>query len=199
MAAETAAYQETNDDTAEFVALIRAGDAFAWRQMVSQYEPVLRRIARQYRLSSQDTEDAVQVTWLRCQEHIDQLARADRLRAWLASICRRECLHLATRGRRELAIGESAVTQLIDSDQQEQDPSAEAARHDDIVHLNHAIAALSDRQRAVILEVVKRDGYGYDEISCRLGLPVGSIGPTWQRALTRLRRDPELARLREAS
>lgn len=190
---------ELNENSAEFVERIRARDAFAWREMVDQYEPTLRRIARQYRLSTQDAEDAVQITWQRCVEHIDQLTQPDRFLSWLATICRRECLRLATRERREVPIGESAVTRLIDSKQEEHDPSTEAAHRDENARLNRAIAALSHRQRTVLLEVLGREDYSYLDISRRLGLPVGSIGPTWQRAVTRLRRDPELADLSPAS
>ena len=199
IAAGTAANPGLADNSAEFVERIRAGDAFAWRELIDRYEPLLRQIARQYRLSSQEIEDAVQTTWLRCLEHINQLAHADRLRGWLATICRRECLRLATRGRREVPLGEATVTVIIDSKQEEQDPSIEAARRDDNARLNRAIAALPDRQRSVLLELLGREGYGYLDISRRLGLPVGSIGPTWQRAVTRLRRDPGLADLSPAS
>ena len=199
IASGTAANPELADNSAEFVARIRAGDAFAWRELIGRYEPLLRGIARQYRLSSQETDDVVQITWLRCLEHIDQLAHADRLRGWLATICRRECLRLATKGRREVPLGEATVTLLIDSKQEEQDPSTEAARRDDNVRLNRAIAALTDRQRSVLLELLAREGYSYLDISRRLGLPVGSIGPTWQRALIHLRRDPDLASLSSAS
>ncbi len=188
-----------NENSAEFVERIHARDALAWRELVDQYERTLRRIARQYRLSSQDIDDAVQITWLRCVEHVDQLTQPDRLLSWLATICRRECLRLATRERREVPIGESAVTRLIDSMQAEHDPSTDAAHRDDNARLNRAIAALPDRQRTVLLELLGREGYSYLDISRRLGLPVGSIGPTWQRAVTRLRRDPELADLSPAS
>jgi RNA polymerase sigma factor (sigma-70 family) len=195
----TAVEHELNENSAEFVERIRARDAFAWREMVDQYEPTLRRIARQYRLSTQESDDVVQITWLRCVEHIDQLTQPGRLLPWLATICRRECLRLATRERREVPIDESAITRLIDSKQEEHDPSTEAAHRDDNARLNRAIAALPDRQRTVLLEVLGREDGSYLDISRRLGLPVGSIGPTWQRAVTRLRRDPELTGLSPAS
>jgi RNA polymerase sigma factor (sigma-70 family) len=186
-------------NSAELVERIRSGDAFVWRELVDQHEPLLRRIASQYRLSRPDADDVVQITWLRCLEHIDQLTHADRFRSWLATICRRECLRLATRGRREVALGETAVASLIDSNQAEQDASTEAAHREDNARLNRAITALPDRQRVVLLEVLKREGDSYLDISRRLNLPVGSIGPTWQRAVIRLRRDPELADLSPAS
>jgi len=178
---------------------IRNGDPLAWRELIDRHEPLLRRIARQYRLSSQDTDDVVQFTWLRCLEHIDQLTQADRLHAWLGTICRRECLRLATKGPREVPLDESAVIRLIDSTRAGRDPAAETVLRDSRARLSRAITALPDRQRLVLLELLAREGHGYLDVSHRLGLPVGSIGPTWQRALARLRRDPELADLRPAS
>ncbi len=183
------------DDSAELVGRIRTGDGSAWNELVDRYEPLLRRLARQYRLSGQDTEDAVQLTWLRCLEHIDQLTQADRLRGWLATVCRRESLRLATKRRREIALGEQTVTRLADDRQEECDPCAEMTRRDEHDRLSRAITALPERQRLVLIELLKEDSRSYLDLSRRLGLPVGSIGPTRQRAIARLRQDPRLAAL----
>ncbi len=198
-APEAAIHQLAADDPAELIDRIRTGDTSAWRELVREHEPMLRRIARQYRLTRQDADDVVQLVWVRCLEHLDQLTRADRLRAWLNTICRRECLRLATRERREVPLGESAVTWLIDRSREEQDPHTTAALRDDRARLSQAIAGLPDRQRLVLLELLEREGHGYVDISRCLGLPIGSIGPTWRRALTRLRQDPGLADLNWAS
>ena len=181
------------DDPAELASRIRAGDHSAWRELVDRYEPLLRRIARQYRLSGQDADDVVQVTWMRCLEHIGQLNHDDRLRAWLAAICRRECLRLATGRWREVALGEPTVTRLADSRHEQGDPGTELARRDERARLSLAITALPERQRSVLVELLGRDGQTYLDLSRRLGLPMGSIGPTWKRAIARLRRDPLLA------
>lgn len=183
------------DNSAELVGRIRTGDGSAWPELVDRYEPLLRRLARQYRLSGQDTEDAIQLTWLRCLEHIDQLTHADRLRGWLATVCRRESMRLATKRRREIAVGEQTVTRLVDEGQEERDPGAEMARRDEHDRLSRAITALPERQRQVLIELLKEESRGYLDLSRRLGLPVGSIGPTRQRAIARLRQDPRLAGL----
>jgi RNA polymerase sigma factor (sigma-70 family) len=187
------------DNPAEFIERIRTGDASAWRELVNEHEPMMRRIVRQYRLQGQDADDVIQLVWLRCLEHLDQLAHADRLRPWLNTICRRECLRLATREPRDIPLGESTVTWLIDRSRQAHDPFTTAALRDDHARLGQAITALPDRQRLVLLELLEREGRGYAEVSRRLDLPIGSIGPTWTRALTRLRRDPGLADLNPAS
>ncbi len=183
------------NDSAELVGRIRTGDGSAWRELVDQYEPLLRRLARQYRLSGQDADDAIQLTWLRCLEHIDQITHTDRLRGWLATVCRRESIRLATKRRREMAVGEQTVTRLVDEGQEEHDPGAEMARRDERDRLSRAITALPERQRRVLIELLKEEGRSYLDLSRRLGLPVGSIGPTRQRAIARLRQDPRLAEL----
>jgi RNA polymerase sigma factor (sigma-70 family) len=186
---------EATNDSAELVGRIRAGDRTAWAELVDQYQPLLRRIARQYRLSGQDTDDAIQLTWLRCLEHIDQITHADRLRGWLATVCRRESMRLATKRRREITLGEQTVSRLVDQEQEELDPGAEMARRDEHDRLSRAITALPERQRLVLVELLKEENRSYHDLSRRLGLPVGSIGPTRQRAIARLRQDPRLAEL----
>lgn len=183
------------DNSAELVGRIRNGDSSAWRELVDHYEPLLRRLARQYRLSGQDMDDAIQLTWLRCLEHIDQITHADRLRGWLATVCRRESLRLATKGRREIALGEQSVTRLVDDGQEERDPGAEMARRDAHDRLSRAIRALPQKQQLVLTELLKEESRSYLDLSRRLGLPMGSIGPTRQRAIARLRQDPRLAEL----
>jgi hypothetical protein len=62
----------------ELVAGIRARDESAWPALSERYNPALRWIARYCRLPTEEPGDAVQLTWLRCLEHIDQLSDAER-------------------------------------------------------------------------------------------------------------------------
>ena len=177
----------------ELVAGIRARNEWAWRAMTERYEPLLWWIARRYRLSAQDAEDAIQLTWLRCLEHSDQLTDAEKLDGWLATICRRECMRLATKARREVLQTELEMVRLIDDTPAQCDPCAEATLRDQCARLHDAIMALPARQQMVLVELLKREEQSYLALSRRLGLPVGSIGPTRHRAVTRLRLDPRLA------
>jgi RNA polymerase sigma factor (sigma-70 family) len=183
----------------ELVAGIRARDESAWRALTEQYEPLLRWLARRCGLSAEDAGDAVQLTWLRCLEHIDQLTDASKLNSWLVTICRRECIRLATRARREVPLDVPDITRLIDDGREAGDPCTETALRDQCNQLYLAIMALPGRQRAVLVELLRREDQSYLDLSRRLGLPVGSIGPTRQRAVSRLRLDPRIAGLPEMS
>jgi len=193
MKSETAAKSSFAYTPEELVAGIRAKNEWAWRALTERYEPLLRWLSRRCGLSAEDAEDALQLTWLRCLEHIDQLTDADRLDGWLATICRRECIRLATKARREVLLSELELIRLIDGRSAERDPGAEAALRDQCNRLHRAIMALPARQRLVLVELLKREDESYLVLSRRLGLPVGSIGPTRQRAVTRLRLDPRIA------
>jgi len=195
MKSETAAESALACESAELVSRIRAGDESVWRDMRDQFEPLLRRIARRCRLSPEDVDDVVQFTWLRCLEHIDQLNDPDRLRGWLAAICRRESIWRATKGRREVPLSDPDLIRLVDDGRDDADPYAEVTALDEHNRLYDAISALPERQKMVLVELLREERQSYLELSRRLGLPVGSIGPTRQRAVIRLRLDPRLAGL----
>ena len=55
--------------------------------------------------------------------------------------------------------------------------------------LRRAFARLSGRDQALLRMLAADPAPSYDEIGAALGMPVGSIGPTRARALTRLRRE----------
>jgi RNA polymerase sigma factor (sigma-70 family) len=187
MKSSAAVTRASADNAAELVGRMRSGDASAWRDLVDQYEPLLRWLARNHRLSAEDADDAVQFTWFRCLEHIDQLAHPNRLRAWLITICRRQSVRLATRRWREVPLDGPEMERLIGQQAEEPDPFVEAVRRYEQDLLYSAIADLPQRQRALIIELLKQEGLSYLNLSHHLNVPVGSLGPTRQRALTRLR------------
>ncbi len=62
-----------------------------------------------------------------------------------------------------------------------------------------ALDRLNAEDRRVLLLLEGDDDLSYREVSRQLSRPVGSIGPTRQRLLGRLRVDPAVRRLRPAS
>ena len=198
MKSATAITPASADNSAELVGRIRTGDTSAWRDLVDQYEPLLRWLARNHRLSAEDADDAVQLTWLRCLEHIGQLSHADRLRAWLITICRRESIRLAIKGRRDVLISEPEAERLIDDGTTGLGKVIRAPRLC-AVTCTTACTLPSRLYRSdsgpCSSNCSDQEGQSYCRLSHRLGLPVGSVGPTRQRALTRLRNDPRLADL----
>ena len=62
--------------------------------------------------------------------------------------------------------------------------------------LDASLAGLTDRQRELMTLLVTEPDLSYEDVGRRLGIPVGSIGPTRARSLMRLRASSGLQALR---
>jgi RNA polymerase sigma factor (sigma-70 family) len=172
------------------VGAARNGDAGAWEVLVGRFTPVMRGVVRGYGLNAADVEDAVQATWTAAFVNIDRLREPEAISGWLLVAARRQALRILERSRRE----------LLTDDQDRVDRSTDATPestlldHEQKETLSAAVSRLPDRQRAV-LDSLNPD-ISYADISRKLNIPIGSIGPTRERALLRLRRDRRLVALR---
>jgi RNA polymerase sigma factor (sigma-70 family) len=169
----------------ELVAAALDGDQRSWNRLVDRYTPLVLSVVRRYRLDASDAEDVVQTVWLRLVEQLGRIREAEALPGWIATTAGHECLHVI-RGRRR-----TVPTDLSDEGWPEGtgDPAVDA---DLLVAERHAallaaLAELPERQRAVLLLLLHDPPLSYEEIGRRLGVPVGSIGPTRARALERIR------------
>jgi RNA polymerase sigma factor (sigma-70 family) len=179
----------------------RRGDENAWHSLVRDYTAVLWWIARAHRLSDADAADAVQVTWLRCVQHLGQIKAPHLLPAWLTTTCRQECLRtIRGRGRdipTDVSDPASPFAHMPDLST-EADPAQPVLARERAKILEEAIARLPERHQQVLRQLMLSghgDNAGYAEAAAVLGMPHGSLGPTRQRALRRLRRDERVAHL----
>jgi RNA polymerase sigma factor (sigma-70 family) len=181
----------------ELVRRALEGDHRAWELIVERHQSLLWWMARQFRLNTEDAADAVQLTWLRCLEHLHQLTDEAALGSWLVTICRRECYRLVTRRSAEVLLAELEEHERVSPDRfgggGAPDPCDVVARRDERTRLRAAIDELPPRPRSVLTALLSHDDEGYAEIARQLGVPIGSLGPTRNRALARLRSDPRLA------
>jgi RNA polymerase sigma factor (sigma-70 family) len=179
-------------DAGELERLVLAassGDTAAWSTLVQRFAMRLRTVVRGYRLTPQDAEDVVQTTWQRLLEQIDSVQQPRAIGAWLETTARRESLHVLRAKRRECP---------TDHEELALDPVAAVAEQrlvasDNGAALAQAVTSLTPQQRRLLAMLFADPAPSYDEISRTLGIPIGSIGPTRARMLTRLRRHPSVA------
>jgi RNA polymerase sigma factor (sigma-70 family) len=184
---------EARTDPTALARSAAAGDRIAWEALVERVTPTLRSVARGFRLAPADVDDVVQATWLAAFTHIGKLRRPEAVRAWLIVTARREALRSLQRSAQEVLTDDVPDHAVTD------DEALEAALAAEQVHaVRVALRRLPDRQRQIIEGLFSPDQAGYAELSARLGIPIGAIGPTRERALARLGRDPELTALRRA-
>jgi len=172
----------TTVDTTELVRAAAAGDQNAWNELVRRYNHLIWSVARSFRLTDEDAADAVQNTWLRLATHLHTIQAPAALPGWLTTTARNECRQLL-RGRREHA----TVVEDLDRASDEPGPAEHAVRRDVSRHLRRALTRLPEREARLLQMLMQSARPGYSEIADRLGMAVGSIGPTRSRALDRLR------------
>jgi len=147
------------------------GDKQAWDTLVERYAPLIWSICRRYRLSSADANDVGQRVWLQLVSQLDTIRDPASLPGWLAATTQREC------GQQTEMAGQELLT---------------SERH---AALREAFTRLPPCCQRLIAVLTEDPPVPYAQISARLGIPIGSIGPSRRRCLDRLRRDPAITAL----
>jgi RNA polymerase sigma factor (sigma-70 family) len=171
----------------------RNGDQQAWDTLVERYAPLIWSICRRHRLDDADAADVSQNVWLQLVNHLDKIHDPAALPGWLATVTRRECLHIPG-ARRPLAAGNVWNAETI-PDERDGTADQELLATERHTALREALGDLPPSGRQLILLLLQDPPLSYADISARLGVPVGSIGPTRRRCLDKLRRHPAIAAL----
>jgi RNA polymerase sigma factor (sigma-70 family) len=181
-------------DLASLMEAVRANDNGAWADLTRRFERMMRSVARSYRLNEADVDDVLQTVWLRLHEHIDRLRNPSAVAGWLATTTRRESLRLLQMRTREQLTDDAELLESVDLDRP--DAKLLAAERNDV--LQRALETLPAHQRRLMVLLVTAPA-DYRQISATLDIPIGSIGPTRARSLTRLGRHRELCELHRAA
>ena len=204
-----AAYQENATFTSRFDELTRRrndlvvtdlvtragnGDKQAWDALVERYAPLLWSICRRHGLGGADTEDVAQNVWLKLVNRLGTLRDPAALPGWLATTTRRECGRVLRTARGPHDAGRAPAAEII-PDEQAVTPEQELLVAEQHAALREALAQQPPCCQQLITLLLEDPPVSYAEISARLGIPVGSIGPNRGRCLDKLRRHPAIAAL----
>jgi RNA polymerase sigma factor (sigma-70 family) len=179
---------------ADLVTRARNGDKQAWDAIVERFSPLIWRICRRHRLGGADAEDVGQSVWLYLVNRLGTVRDPAALPGWLATTTRRECLRVLRMARGSLTAEWVPDADLLPDERagtaEQQVLAAErhAALHEALLHLPPCC------QQLIVL-LIQDPPVPYADISAKLGIPVGSIGPSRRRCLEKLRRYPAIAAL----
>ncbi len=181
------------DAVPALVAAAVQGDQEAWRELVERYTPLVASVVRRHRLSGGEAEDVMQTVWLRLVENLTSLRDPLALPGWISTTVRHECVR--TLKLRRGTVPTDTLEYRPPAGQGDLDVAMlEAERHEALLA---ALAELPRRQRELLLLLLEDPPVPYDEISHRLEMPIGSIGPTRARALARVRAHPAVSALQD--
>ena len=171
----------------------KSGEKRAWDALVERYDPLIWSVCRRHGLSRADAEDVRQAVWLYLVGNLSRLHEPAALPGWLSTTTRRECQRVQRAGR-PLDTGPALEAETLPDDQAgTADQWLLAAERTDA--LREAFLDLPARGQRLIGLLLADPPLPYAEISLRLGIPVGSIGPNRRRYLDKMRRHPAIAAL----
>lgn len=177
----------------ELQALVAAaldGDQRAWERLVGEFTPMIRGIAGRHRLGSFDQDEVVQHTFLELVRNIGRLRDPLRVPAWIATTARRASLTVINAAAREIPAADivaGAALEVGHVDHMLRDKRRDAVRS--------AAAWMPPRERDLLSALTMEPPLSQRQVSERLGMPMGSIGPTRQRCLERMRKHPHVSLL----
>jgi len=183
-------------DVGPLIAAAAAGDQGAWDELVTRYAPLVHAVIRSSGLNRADWPDAHQTVWLRLVEHLGQLREPAALGGWLVTTARHECYRLIRLARRTLPFdpydesetAHVAASLLVDP----ATPDERLLRLERRQALRDGFAQLPSRCQELLAMLSRDPPASYREISERLGMPIGSVGPTQARCLRKLEHCPAL-------
>jgi RNA polymerase sigma factor (sigma-70 family) len=164
----------------------RNGDLGAWQRLLDRYERLVFSVPRRYGLSREDAADITQLTFTILFQSMDTLSEDSTLGAWLTTVARRHTWRRLDRKRREEAgwyASSSEKILLADTG------TDDLERWELSEWIDYGLSLVGkpcqDLLSALYLDPKQPS---YAEVAARLGMAVGSVGPTRIRCLKRLRR-----------
>lgn len=164
------------------------GDQAAWRSLVDRLKGVAWKVLYSFDMSESDRHDAFASTFFHLYERLGTVREPEKLPGWVATTARNEARTLLRKQSRLVPVHEPVLRDTTSGDHDEALLDSEVKRA-----MLAAFAKLPAQGQALLRLCSSDPPLGYDEISRILDIPHGSIGPTRQRYLTKLRTSPELA------
>lgn len=165
-----------------------SGDPRAWEALVRRHERLVYSIGRSWRLSDEDLGDVFQDVFAALVKNLARLREARTLVRWLSVTSDRIARATALRRRREQALADDdpdGLDRLADAGP---GVSAELEQLEAQALVRLALGALAERCRNLLSALYFEDPTpAYGELSRRLGVPIGSLGPTRARCMDKLR------------
>jgi RNA polymerase sigma factor (sigma-70 family) len=178
----------------DLVTRAKKGDKQAWDALVERYAPLIWSICRRHRLSNANADDVGQRVWLQLVSQLDKVRDPAALPGWLTTTTERECGTIQHAMRTSQAPGRMPDAGYI-PDQQAGMTEHKLLAAEWHAALREAFTRLPPCCQRLITVLIEDPPVPYAQISARLSIPVGDIGPNRSQCLEKLRRDPAIAAL----
>ncbi len=172
----------TQQSDQELITACLAGDEIAWDTLIDRYSRLIYAIPLRFGLPPMLADEIFQEVCLTLLNKLDTLHSTTRLSAWITTVTRRRSIDYLRRQKPEVAL-----------DGLEFDDGSPKLEHE-LIEMEQATALQTAMERldercGTLLNALflTPDPPSYDELADKLAIAKGSIGPTRNRCLKKLR------------
>jgi RNA polymerase sigma factor (sigma-70 family) len=176
------------DDLDDLVRRCLRKDSRAWGQLVDRFQNLVYSIPRRYGLNEDDAADVFQATFQALLRNLDRIESARTIPKWLAVTASRESLRIKRIAGKSVAAEDRGLDLDTIVDNEERSAEENAVDADRAETLRRLTKELNERCRDLLTMLYLEDDPSYQEISDKLAMPIGAIGPTRARCLDKLRK-----------
>jgi RNA polymerase sigma factor (sigma-70 family) len=179
--------EQAQQPFAVLVAQARSGDADAWRMLCGRLKNVAWKTINSFGLNEHDADDVFAAVFFRLAEHLDSIRDPDYLPGWIATTTRNESYSLLRVRQRTTPVGDD-FDDVVDA----HDPAERLLDDELLAAVYSALEHLDQPCQELLRLLTAEPPLRYAVVAERLNIPVGSIGPTRERCLGKLRARSEL-------
>jgi len=174
---------------AQLIAACQNGEAWAWDALVERYKRLVFSVALRAGLVQEDAADVFQTVFTILLDNLNRLRDPQGLAAWLITTTKRTSWNVMRKRQREVVSRENMEQQVTDAGFGKGSESWDEERWADQVLVREALELLGERcKRLLRMLYYDRTEPSYEQVSRKLSIPLGSIGPTRARCLQKMRR-----------
>ena len=179
----------TEHSDAQLIAACINREAWAWDALVDRYKGLVYSIALRAGLGQEDAADVFQTVFAVLLQNLRNLHEPQGLAAWLITTAKRTSWNVLRKRQREPTDGEEIAAKLAAAEEWLSNEHWEEDRLADQALVREALERLGGRCKKLLwLLYYDHNEPSYEQISRRLKVPLGSIGPTRARCLQKMRR-----------
>jgi RNA polymerase sigma factor (sigma-70 family) len=168
----------------------RVGEVDAWQRVYDRYGRLVFSVALRCGLSADDAADVTQIAFTVLLDNLSRLHEDSNLGAWLCTVARRHAWRMLKRDNRADGFDELSDEFLVNAQTLTGGQTGNEISYWETAHwINDGLEHLAERCRELLIALYFDDSQpSYTDISERLALPLGSIGPMRARCLQKLKR-----------
>jgi RNA polymerase sigma factor (sigma-70 family) len=171
------------------LARCRSGDSSAWSQLVDRYRRLVWSVILKHRMREETAEDVFQHVFTTLISNIDSIHDEGSLASWLVTTTKRRCWRVIGQTRKEAERARSMHSDpdnQVDPEDQRDDP-VEVRGQVEKQLVREALERLGGKCKDLLEALFGSEGDpNYTIIAEKLGIRIGSIGPTRARCLQKL-------------